>query len=171
MPAGTPGGTIPRSLPSFVGQGLQSAQDGAQAAGFSRLKSTDALGQNRYQVWDRNWKVCSQNPQPGLIDPDATITFAAVKLEETCPGTAGAESPGAVVPGTAMPDLVGKGVKAARGALPAGAAVTVKDVSGRDRIVIVESNWKVCTQEPAAGAVYSGQPVRLGAAKTEEKCG
>jgi hypothetical protein len=53
------------ALPNFVGKGLQSAQDEAQAAGFYTLDSHDALGRGRMQALDRNWKVCSQSPAPG----------------------------------------------------------------------------------------------------------
>lgn len=48
------------AVPDFVGQVLQTAQDGAQAQGFYLLTSHDSLGKNRNQVLDRNWKVCTQ---------------------------------------------------------------------------------------------------------------
>ncbi|MFF1411660.1 hypothetical protein ACFVX6_18040 [Streptomyces sp. NPDC058289] len=74
------------AVPNGVGQVLQTAQDDAQAAGFFLLGSTDALGRNRMQVLDRNWKVCSQAPSAGTQAATGTkIVFNTVKLEETCP--------------------------------------------------------------------------------------
>ncbi|MFD3776479.1 hypothetical protein [Streptomyces sp. NPDC058612] len=74
------------AVPSFVGMVLQSAQDGAQAAGFFLLTSHDALGKNRLQVLDRNWWVCTQTPAPGTkTGTDTKLDFGTVKLEERCP--------------------------------------------------------------------------------------
>ncbi|MEU0990791.1 hypothetical protein [Streptomyces sp. NPDC005953] len=74
-----------RTLPNFVGQQLQAAQDAAQAAGFYLLTSHDATGAGRMQLLDRNWKVCSQSPAPGSVDPFETVDFGTVKIEESCP--------------------------------------------------------------------------------------
>lgn len=74
------------TVPTFVGMGLQSAQDTAQAAGFYALKSHDSLGRDRNQILDRDWKVCSQNVAAGKTVSTATmLDFGAVKLAETCP--------------------------------------------------------------------------------------
>ncbi|WP_159037346.1 hypothetical protein [Streptomyces specialis] len=72
-------------LPDFTGQQLQAAQDAAQAAGFFFLTSHDVSGQDRMQVWDRNWQVCTQSPPAGEHPADTEIDFGTVKLEETCP--------------------------------------------------------------------------------------
>jgi hypothetical protein len=71
-------------LPNMVGKNLQAAQDGAQAAGFWMLDDQDASGQGRLQVFDRNWKVCSQEPAPGTHTLDTPVTFYAVKYGESC---------------------------------------------------------------------------------------
>ncbi|MFD7559918.1 hypothetical protein ACFV9E_36070 [Streptomyces sp. NPDC059835] len=88
-PAGTSAGAGAVSssgkLPNFVGQQLQAAQDGAQAAGFYLLSSTDATGAGRMQVLDRNWKVCGQSPAPGTHVVTTRVTFSTVKIEESCP--------------------------------------------------------------------------------------
>ncbi|MEU9304971.1 hypothetical protein [Streptomyces sp. NPDC048269] len=155
------------TLPNFVGKGLQTAQDEAQAAGFYTLKSHDALGRDRLQALDRNWKVCSQTPAAGAsIDTSTAIDFGAVKLEEICPA---AEAPAPKPAGDTMPNFVGQGMKAVRGALPANASITVKDAV-QSRMVLQESNWKVCTQDPKAGVTLNGQPVAFTVAKTEETC-
>ncbi|MBK3559879.1 hypothetical protein JHN55_25815 [Streptomyces sp. MBT56] len=156
-----------KAVPDFVGMGLQSAQDAAQAEGFYSLKSHDSAGRDRMQAFDRNWKVCSQNMAPGKVIPtDTTLDFGAVKLEETCPAD-DKQAPEAA--GGKMPDLVGESVKAARGALDSGTSITVTDAA-EDRMVLMESNWKVCTQSLAPGAALNGQPVEFTAVKFEESC-
>lgn len=156
-----------KTVPSFVGMGLQSAQDAAQAAGFYSLKSHDSLGRDRMQAFDRNWKVCSQNVAAGKsVSTDTTLDFGSVKLEETCPST-DEKAPSAA--GGKMPDFKGKSVKAARAALDSSTSISVKDATG-SRWILVESNWKVCTQDPSPGATLKGQPVVFTAVKYEETC-
>ncbi|MGY1579387.1 PASTA domain-containing protein [Streptomyces sp. MN13] len=156
------------TVPDFVGMGLQSAQDKAQELGFYSLTSHDALGRDRMQAFDRNWKVCSQNVKSGTSASTGTeLDFGAVKLEENCP--AKDEKPPSAAGGK-MPDFTGKSVKAARGALDSGTSLTVEDASPEGRWVLVESNWQVCTQKPAAGEALKGQPVTLTAVKFGESC-
>ncbi|GAA3489690.1 hypothetical protein [Streptomyces cremeus] len=169
-----PGPSAPRvpaekdaRLPDFVGKGLQSAQDQAQAAGFYALKSHDALGRGRQQVLDRSWKVCSQTPAAGTRPTSTTVDFGTVKLEESCPDADVREPDRA---GGTMPNLVGKSVKVARESLPANTSLTVEDSSGRGRMVLVESNWSVCSVTPGAGTALDGQPVTISAAKFTESC-
>jgi beta-lactam-binding protein with PASTA domain len=155
------------SLPNMAGKGLQSAQDEAQKAGFYSLTSHDALGRGRMQAFDRNWKVCSQAPKAGEHSTDTKVDFATVKLEEDCPAKDKGTSPTA---GDTMPDFKNKAVKVARQALDTSTSITVNDASGQDRMVLLESNWKVCSQEPAAGAELDGQPVKFTAVKFAESC-
>jgi beta-lactam-binding protein with PASTA domain len=157
-----------KTVPAFTGMGLQSAQDTAQAAGFYNLTSHDALGRDRNQILDRDWKVCSQNLKAGAsTSTDTKLDFGAVKLKETCPAHDQA-APSAA--GGVMPSFKGKSVKAARAALDSGTSITVNDASGDSRFILVESNWQVCSQTPAAGAKISGQPVTLNAVKYGETC-
>jgi hypothetical protein len=157
-----------KTVPTFVGMGLQSAQDTAQGADFFNLASHDALGRGRNQILDRDWKVCSQNVKANTsASTDTKLDFGAVKLDETCPAKDQTEPSAA---SSTMPDFKGKSVKAARGALDSGTSITVNDASGNSRVVLMESNWQVCTQKPAAGAKLNGQPVELGAVKFEESC-
>ncbi|MEU0354995.1 PASTA domain-containing protein [Streptomyces cyaneofuscatus] len=156
-----------KTVPDFVGMGLQSAQDTAQAEGFFSLKSHDSAGRGRAQAFDRNWKVCSQNMAAGKTIPvDTTLDFGTVKLEENCPATDATEPE---VAGGKMPSLVGKSVKVARNALDPSTSITVTDAA-QGRMVLMESNWQVCTQDPAPGAVLNGQPVEFTAVKFEESC-
>ncbi|MFD4596735.1 hypothetical protein ACFWPQ_01755 [Streptomyces sp. NPDC058464] len=156
------------TVPNFAGMGLQSAQDTAQAAGFYNLDSHDALGRDRNQILDRDWKVCSQNVKAGSKHPtDTKLDFGAVKLTETCP-TKDQAAP--TTAGGKMPNFKGDSVKAARAALDSGTSITVNDASGDSRLILVESNWQVCSQQPAAGAKLAGQPITLNAVKFDESC-
>ncbi|MFI9627052.1 hypothetical protein [Streptomyces sp. NPDC052042] len=156
-----------REVANFVGMGLQSAQDKAQADGFHFLASHDSAGRGRMQAFDRNWKVCSQNYAPGKTIPvDTKIDFGAVKLAESCPSKDRKEPAPAR---NTMPGFVGTSVKSARASLDSSTSITVKD-AGRDRMVLVESNWKICTQNPKAGAALNGQPVEFTAVKFDESC-
>jgi len=161
-----------RTVPDFVGKGLQTAQDDAQAAGFADLSSHDASGRGRLQIFDRDWKVCFQSPAAGTtVSSGSQIDFGVVKLDETCPATdQGAQSPSPVSEGQAMPDLTGKGLKVAVASLPSSTSIRARDVSGRHRLVIVESDWTVCSQDPAPGAQFNGQPVTFGVVKIGEPC-
>lgn len=156
------------TLPNMVGKGLQSAQDEAQAAGFYHLTSHDALGRGRNQILDQGWKVCAQTPAPGTHATDTKVDFSTVKLEESCP--AGGDQAEPEEAGTTMPNFVGKSVKVARQALDGSTSITVDDVSGQDRMVLVESNWQICSTDPAAGAKLDGQPVTIAAVKFGESC-
>lgn len=171
-PAGSSASSSAKSgkatLPNMIGKGLQSAQDEAQAAGFPLLKSHDSLGRDRNQVLDRAWKVCTQTPAAGSgVDTATTVDFGTVKLEETCPD---AEVSAPKPAGDTMPDFVGQGMKAVRGALPSNASITVEDATAQGRMVLQESNWKVCAQTPKAGATLSGTPVAFRVVKTGEAC-
>ncbi|MFE6757497.1 hypothetical protein ACFVDQ_28425 [Streptomyces sp. NPDC057684] len=155
------------SLPNMTGKGLQYAQDQAQAAGFYGLTSHDALGRGRMQAFDRNWKVCSQTPAAGKHATDTEIDFATVKLEEACPSKdVGKPQPA----GATMPDFQGKSVKAARETLDSSYSITVNDATGQNRIVFMESNWQICTQNPTPGTRLDGRPVKFNAVKFDEPC-
>jgi beta-lactam-binding protein with PASTA domain len=155
-------------VPRFVGMGLQAAQDAAQAKGFYALTSHDSAGRDRMQVLDRNWKVCTQKPASGTkASLDTTLDFGAVKLEETCPATD--QAPPAKA-GKTMPDFIGKGLNTATAALPSDASITSTDASSQGRMILLESNWKVCTQDPKAGTQLTGQPVAFTAVKFGESC-
>ncbi|MEU6597865.1 PASTA domain-containing protein [Streptomyces flaveolus] len=157
-----------KAVPNFVGMGLQSAQDAAQKQGFYHLTSHDSAGRARAQILDRDWKVCSQNIKAGTTAATTTkLDFGTVKLAETCPAK-DQSAPSAA--GGTMPNFRGKSVKAARQALDSSTSITVNDVSGEDRFVLLESNWQVCSQKPAAGAKLNGQPVTLNAVKYGESC-
>lgn len=154
-------------VPRFVGMGLQSAQDAAEAAGFARLTSHDSAGRDRMQILDRDWKVCSQRPAAGTaVRTDTKLDFGAVKTGEDCP--AHDQAPPAKA-GKTMPNFLGKALGTATRSLASGTSVRATDATG-DRIIVLESNWKVCAQSPVAGAPLTGQPVKFEAVKFGENC-
>lgn len=74
------------TMPNLVGMNLQAAQDELQALGSYVLSQDDATGRGRFQVSDRNWKVCSQDQAPGqVLDIAELVNVEAVKLSESCP--------------------------------------------------------------------------------------
>ena len=77
------------AMPNLVGTVLQDAQDQIQALTGDAVYFTDShdlTGENRNQVLDANWQVCSQNIEPGAaLTPASRIDFGVVKLGETCP--------------------------------------------------------------------------------------
>jgi hypothetical protein len=72
-PAGhTPRPRTAARLPDAVGMNLQAAQDLLQDRGFYLLDDQDVTGQNRLQVYDRNWVVVRQTPAAGKRVPTTT---------------------------------------------------------------------------------------------------
>ncbi|MCT2585952.1 PASTA domain-containing protein [Actinophytocola gossypii] len=76
-------------MPSVVGMSLQDAQDSIQALTGGAVfysDSHDLTGEDRNQVLDANWQVCTQNIPAGTpITATSAIDLGAVKLTETCP--------------------------------------------------------------------------------------
>lgn len=72
-----------------------------------------------------------------------------------------------------MPDLVGKNLQDSQDVLQALGSnkMDQQDASGQGRTQIVDSNWKVCTQEPAAASkVPFDTVVVLASVKNDEAC-
>lgn len=88
-PAAPQGSQSQWAMPNLVGSTLQDAQDQIQALTASAVfftTSHDLSGDDRNQVLDANWEVCTQNIAPGApITPDSTIDFGVVKIGEGCP--------------------------------------------------------------------------------------
>jgi hypothetical protein len=72
---------------------------------------------------------------------------------------------------TTMADFRGRSLAVARAAfLPADTGIEEVDGTGAGRAALLESNWRICAQSPAAGTKLSGQPVRFTVVKFEERC-
>jgi hypothetical protein len=85
-----PASAQPWTMPNLIGMDLQGAQDVVQSvsggeAWFSG--STDLTGQDRAQILDRAWVVCSSTPPAGTPFTTTTeINFGVVKKDiESCP--------------------------------------------------------------------------------------
>jgi hypothetical protein len=76
-------------MPNEVGQVLQDAQDDLQRVSGNPIYysfSSDATGDGRHQILDRDWKVCRQNTAAGsTVSSSMSVSFAVVKLTEVCP--------------------------------------------------------------------------------------
>jgi beta-lactam-binding protein with PASTA domain len=74
----TPSGGERGRVPDVEGKDHQLAQDTMQAAGFYNLSEEDASGEDRPLIYDRNWTVVSQSPNPGTrASLDRTIVLKA----------------------------------------------------------------------------------------------
>lgn len=77
------------TMPDLVGAILQDAQDQIQTLTGGAVYFTDShdlTGENRNQVLDANWQVCTQNVEPGApVTAESRIDFGVVKIEEACP--------------------------------------------------------------------------------------
>ncbi len=70
-----------------------------------------------------------------------------------------------------MPSVVGGTLWEAEGSVPFGTNLTFVDGTGQHRKVVMPSNWRVCAQNPAAGApLTSTTAVTLTVVKLHEKC-
>lgn len=72
-----------------------------------------------------------------------------------------------------VPDLVGMNLQDAQDALQALGSYLLdqEDASGEGRLQIDDSNWQVCTQEPAPGTeVPLSATIRLDSVKLDEVC-
>ncbi|GEK20375.1 hypothetical protein [Cellulomonas xylanilytica] len=100
------------------------------------------------------------------VEPSPSRTTAPVE-----PGEASA-TPGSVETFT-MPELVGVNLQRGQDILrEAGASLLDHtDASGLERDQVNDSNWRICTQDPAAGVLVPVETrVTLAAVKVEEIC-
>ncbi|MEU6592534.1 hypothetical protein ABZ923_25465 [Streptomyces sp. NPDC046881] len=167
MLTATSGCSSQKELPNMTGSQLQAAQDRAQSAGFTNLSSEDATGRGRAQVWDRNWRVCSQDPEPGAADPDTLVVFQVVKQGESCPASTDGYL---AMPGDAMPSYSGRSLMDAMDQMAAlTGEVKAVDATGAGRSTDNENDWRVCTTVPAAGETID-EDVLFEAVHNDEKC-
>lgn len=78
------------TMPNLIGMDLQGAQDAIQSLSGGQVwfsNSTDLTGQDRAQMSDRNWQVCSSTPAPGgAFTVSTKIDFGVVRVDsEECP--------------------------------------------------------------------------------------
>ena len=106
--------------------------------------------------------ACGSTPAPPPVTVTVTTTATVVV------------TPRGVPVGTlAMPALVGLGLQDAQDQLQSLGSFVLnqEDASGQGRHQLIDSNWKVCSQDPAAGSLISvTSSVTLRAVKNEETC-
>jgi beta-lactam-binding protein with PASTA domain len=131
-------------MPNLVGKNLQSAEDVLSSLGNTGSRGEDVSGQSRLVIIDGNWKVCRQSVASGKRVPVSTvIVLGAVKSAEVCRSASAT---------FVMPNVVGMNLQSAEDLLQSlgNNTTTASDVSGEERWVIVQGNWKVCRQYPVA---------------------
>lgn len=134
-------------LPDLVGLDLQLAQDTLQAGGWYGMTSYDASGQNRMQLWDRNWVVVvAQTPAAG----ETVLYSKIIELGVVKKGEPGSE---VLREYEGLPDVVGKNLQLAIDTLQSAGYYLFEyvDAAGKPEIPIVHSNWVVIGQDPPAG--------------------
>ena len=109
-------------------------------------------------------------PADGNGDAQATKPSAEGIAPSSAPGGSGAD---AYAGADLMPSVVGMVLQDAQDLLQAQGSYLMDqvDATGDGRLQIFDSNWKVCAQEPAAGApLASTDVVTLATVKLDESC-
>jgi beta-lactam-binding protein with PASTA domain len=77
------GGAARKRVPNVVGMNHQAAQNRLQLYGFRNLRERDCSGKGRLLIFDRNWRVRSQDPRAGRrVSTSRRITLCSVKIGE-----------------------------------------------------------------------------------------
>ena len=154
-PEDAPGFEMPAKpgiIPDVTCMDLQLAQDKAQAAGFSEVRSDDASGQRRHQFYDRDWVVVSQTPAAGTHGAPGTRLSVRV-LAYGDPGAP--PVPDRSQPGR-MPKLMCFDLREAQDTLESAGfnAMDSRDATGRRRRQFSDRDWTVTGQSPPPGGTY-----------------
>jgi hypothetical protein len=144
-----PSRTSPETLtaPDVVGERLADAEETLEAAGFAKVDANDASSDRRV-LNPQNWVVTAQSPAAGAHAPmDSTAMVKVIKPSDQ----AGADG-GAIARGV-LPDVVCLDLQVAEDRLQRAGFTNVHstDGSGQARIQIIDRNWVVTAQSPAAG--------------------
>ena len=106
--------------------------------------------------------ACGTPPAPPPVTVTVTATVTSIVTPTGVPA-------GTLV----MPSLVGRGLQDAQDELQSLGSFVLdqQDASGQARRQLIDSNWRVCSQEPAAGSLISvSSPVVLRSVKNDESC-
>ena len=153
--------------PKVVGERLDVAKSDLKAAGVAD-DSIEVVGGGTFGVVDEsNWVVCEQRPAPG----QPMTKEPRVVVDRTCPSGVPAAAPiAAAAPSTTTAPPVEAAASATSGGdMPNVYCMNLQDAqdeiqrhgvffsrshdaSGLDRSQIIDSNWVVVGQSPAAGA-------------------
>ena len=187
-------------MPDVENRRLDIALSDIERAGFSP-DDVEVVGGGMFGVVDEsNWQVCTQEPAAGELigsAPRVVVDRSCEGAEETeaepeeeaeaeaeteAEAQPVAEEPKDDAPKKrkqkvadtfTMPALVGSNLQDAQDVLQSLGSflLTQTDATGMSRFQILDSNWKVCFQNPAPGAQVSFiKLVELGAVKLDEQC-
>lgn len=160
-------GSQESTLPRLETKGLKWAEARAGIAGFENVETHDALGRNRGQRDTKSWMVCFQLPSPGTYAHRTVVELGVVRLSERCPSTDQGRINRA---GAVMPNLLGRTAYIARVALGDDASIRFVDVVSRREIDSNLGDYRICTQEPAAGEPWDGVPVKSAVVPYHDDC-
>lgn len=178
-PTGTPSvsQTVPSPYPSpegltvpdVLGMRLVDAEAVLGAEGFTTIEAVDASGHGRVVVNPQNWIVKEQLPAPGTnASTSSRVTLKVAKPSD------GAGNDGSPVTYGVVPDVVCMDLQAAQERLRAAGYTNIRseDGLGQGRSQIIDRNWVVIAQSPAAGSRKKAEtPIRLTSVKYGEPTG
>lgn len=168
-PANPPASGDIATAPDVMGDRLADAQDAFGAAGFTNVEAVDVSGEGRVVVDPQNWVVRGQTPAGGV----AASLASTVTLKVTKPSDAAGTGRRQVARGV-VPKVVCMNLQAAQDRLQEAGFTNLrsKDGSAQGRMQIVDRNWVVTAQSPAAGhRSPASTPVVLTSVKHGEPTG
>ncbi|RHW22780.1 PASTA domain-containing protein [Nocardioides immobilis] len=171
-------------MPAVEGERLDLALSDIDNAGFSK-DDVEIVGGGTFGVVDEsNWQVCLQDPAAGEpigSSPRLTVDRTCGDLDHGSPepdsvtnnDDQGGDADDSASSTFTMPALVGLNLQDAQDTLQALGSylLTQTDATGMERFQVLDSNWKVCYQDPQPGAPVPLETlVELGAVKLDERC-
>ena len=154
-------------LPQLETKGLKWAQVRAEDAGFGEIQTHDALGRDRGQRDSKNWMVCFQVPPAGNYERKTTVELGVVRLDEVCPSS---DQGRIVQAGATMPDFVNRTAYMATRSLGEDASVRFVNVTTQREVTNNLGDYRICQQEPIAGAPWDGVPVKAAVVAYTDSC-
>jgi len=183
-------------MPDVTGQRLDVALSDLDGLGVGE-DAVEIVGGGMFGVIDESgWTVCSQRPaalraaesvrlvvdrtcpdthaaDAGSSDPAPSEDASSTEDGVSTSSDAGADDTRAKSETFRMPQLVGQNLQLAQDKLQARGSYLLdqQDASGLGRLQLLDSNWVVCAQRPAAGKrVAVDRLVTLAAVKIGESC-
>ncbi|MFC8826374.1 hypothetical protein ACFT9I_13660 [Streptomyces sp. NPDC057137] len=113
--------------------------------------------------------ACSDSTESPADKPAKTVT--ATPEAEPAPADDTAEDAGTIETAE-LPDLTGETLQAAQDAAQGAGfyGLTSSDATGAARMQLLDRNWQVCAQDPAAGSHSTDTIVDFSTVKIEESC-
>lgn len=178
-------GSIDKLMPNVAGQRLDVARSNLNKVGLNDRDAIEIVGGGAQGTIDESaWTVCDQDPAEGAaLDAVRLLIDRSCGAEDKFDATPSTEAPVDSSPIATptptesllivVPNVVGMDLQEAQDLLQAEGlyVLTSHDAKREGRNQIIDNNWKVCDQEPAAGTkVPESQEIDLGAVKDEEQC-